>query len=310
MNLRRVWLPLSVGLPLLLVLGCRTLPPAGFLGMGTRLPIDDARADRVFRDYLEGIEERFALRGSARVRLEGPDFKLDRPQRILVERPARLRLEVVGLFDQLAALLATDGREFGFYDVASARISRGPVTPSLLWDLAHIDLEVHEVVGLLLGSPRPTPGVARAGVWLEPDGRIALAFGWPEKSRGLRCEKAPEQGWLDPGCFASPGALDRGGEFFVFDPDGNLVEMRSFESGGELRFRATFENHRPLGGDESRIDFPYRTTIRSPGASSLARFDWKRVMLADRIPDRFFTIPERNVSNRNGSNGHGPVGEG
>ncbi len=297
MNLRRIPLPIASGLLLLFVFGCRTMPPTEPIEIGARLSIDDARADRVLRAHLARVESRVALRGSARVRLEGPDFKLDRPQRILVERPARLRFEVIGLFDQLVALLATDGLEYGFFDAASARISRGRVTPSLLWDLAHIDLEVGEVVGLLLGAPRPSEGLVRAGVWLAPSGRIALGFARPRGRTDASCRAGPERGWFDRACFASPDAFARGGELFVFDRAGRLVEMRRLEPDGALRFRVRFENHRPLGGADPGNEFPYRITIVSPAAASSARFDWKRVMLADRIPDRFFTIPERNASN-------------
>jgi hypothetical protein len=292
-----------VGLLLsLFVAGCRTAPAPG-LGMqmtGTRLSIDDARAERVLRNYLELARARSAMRGSARVLVEGPDFKLNRPQRILVERPARIRFEVIGLFDQLAAMLATDGRRFGFYEVSSGQISRGRVTPTLLWDLAKIDLAVHEVVGLLLGAPLPTPGVARAAVWLEPDGRLALVFAWPKDESPPNCREDPDLALFESACFVSFDALDEGGEMFFFDVDGRLVEVRDLDPGGVIRVRATFEDYRSLADDEFAAAFPNRITIRSPRAASLARFVWNRVMLADELPDRFFMIPNLDVSNQGG----------
>jgi hypothetical protein len=288
-----------VGLLLpMLVAGCQTSPVVDLMSTGTMLPVDDARVERVLRDYLVLVEARAALRGSARVLLEGPDFKLNRPQRILVERPARIRFEVIGLFDQLVAMLATDGQSFGFYEVSNGRISRGSVTPTLLWDLAKIDLEVHEVVGLLLGAPRPRSGLARAAVWLEPDGGLVLAFAWPE--RDLGCNEEGDRPLLDSDCFASPDALGEGGELYRFDVDGRLLEVRGLDPGGVIRFRATFENYRALDGDVGGADFPNRVTVRSLEAQSLARFDWKRVMLAEELSDQFFTIPERDASNRDG----------
>ncbi|HKK51160.1 MAG TPA: hypothetical protein VKA74_06215, partial [Myxococcota bacterium] len=65
---------------------------------------------------------------------------------------------MLGLFDQLAGLLVTDGRRFGYFDASQGAVTRGRMTPRLLWDLARIDLEAHEVVELLLGVPTPSPG--------------------------------------------------------------------------------------------------------------------------------------------------------
>ena len=291
----------AVGLLLsLFVAGCRTSPVVDPQRIGTMLPIDDARAERVLRSYLELVEARSALRGSARVLLEGPDFKLNRPQRILVERPARIRFEVIGLFDQLIAMLATDGRRFGFYEVSNGRISRGRVTPTLLWDLAKIDLDVHEVVGLLLGAPMPSFGLARAAVWLEPEGGLVLAFAWPGDEPDVNCSEDPVRGLLDSDCFVSFDALGEGGEMFLFDVDGRLAELRSLDPGGVIRFRATFEDYRSLDGDAGEVDFPNQLTVRSPAAESLARFVWKRVMLAEELSDRLFMIPERGAPNQDG----------
>lgn len=292
-------IPVAVGLLLsLLAAGCRTSPIVDLRLAGTMLPIDDARAKRVLDGYLELARSRSALRGSARVLLEGPDFKLNRPQRILVERPARIRFEVVGLFDQLVAVLATDGRRFDFYDVSDGSISRGRVTPSLLWDLAKIDLDVHEVVGLLLGAPIPSPGLARAGVWLEPEGGLVLAFAWPGDEPDTNCSEDPDSWLLEANCFASSESLGDGGEIFLFDVEGRLAEVRGLDPGGVIRFRATFEEFEPFEGDVDQVDFPNRVTIHSPGAESQARFVWKRVMLADELPGRLFMIPGRGVRNQ------------
>ena len=291
----------AVGLLLLLlVAGCRTSPPIDLQLAGTVLPIDDARAEVVLRNYLELVEARSALRGSARVLLEGPDFKLNRPQRILVERPARIRFEVIGLFDQLAAILATDGRRFDFYEASDGRVLRGRVTPELLWELAQINLDIPEVVGLLLGAPRPSSGLARAAVWLEPDGGLVLVFAWPGNEPDLKCTEDPVVSLLDADCFVSVDALDAGGEMFLFDVDGRLAEVRGLDPGGVIRFRATFEDYEPLDEDAGEVVFPNRVTIRSPAAESLARFDWKRVMLSDALSDRFFMIPERRAQNQDG----------
>lgn len=284
--------PIALLLLLLLLGGCRSAPRLVISTTGTPLAVDDARANRVLETYLAAIEGRSGLRGSARVAISGPDFKLNRPQRIVVERPARLRFEILGLFDQLAAVLVTNGHHFGFFDAVTGEISRGRVSSSLLWDLAKIDLLPDEAVGLILATPEPAAGLARAAVWLEPDARIALAFAWPSEEPREACLADPTSRLFDRDCFVEQDALAEGGEVFYFDAEGKLVELRALESDGLIRFRVVFEQYEAIDGADG-VFFPKRVTIRSPSVDSEARLDWKRVMLASDLSDRLFRLPER-----------------
>ncbi|MBK7950325.1 MAG: hypothetical protein IPK00_16630 [Deltaproteobacteria bacterium] len=280
--------------------GCRTVPPPGFL-RGAPLAVDDGRASRLLDDYLARTATRDVLRGSARVVLSGPDFKLNRPQNVVVARPARLRFEVVGLFEQLAAVLVADGDRYGFYDASNGEMEHGAVTPGLLWELAKVDVGIPEAVELLLGAPRPRPFGARAAVWQEEGDRIGIGFTPGHTSghtsgrshRRPDCPADPEQGWRDAACFAEAGALSEGGDAFVFDRDGRLVELRAFLAEGTLRYRARFEEYEALGEGADRTDFPRVVTIESPAVGSEARFAWKRVMLGGEVADRMFRLPER-----------------
>jgi hypothetical protein len=93
---------------------------------------------------------------------------------------------------------------------------------------------------------------------------------------------------------------------FYFDASGRLVEMRSLDPGGRLRFDVSFDDYQVLDdsqvldSDAAGVEFAKTLTIRSPGAGSSARFVWKRVMLADELSDRFFEIRPRASSNRGG----------
>lgn len=276
--------------------GCAKPPAAYLIPMGEALALDDPRIDRVLMAHQARVEARTGLRGSARVVLTGPDFKLNRPQRIVVQRPDRLRFEILGLFDQLAAVLVADGERYGFYDVSTGDMRRGRVSASLLWDLTKIDLTPAEVVGLLLGAPRPEQGTLRAGAWRSPDGGLAIAFGWPTGGLAIAC--AAEDPWgvfFAPTCFLRERTLlDMGGQLFLFDAQDRLTEIRALEPGGELRYHAIYEDYEVLGGgseDEGGVNFPKRVTLSSPSLGSEARFAWKRVMLADDLPDRIFEIP-------------------
>lgn len=291
-----------------LLVGCAKSPGGiGAPAMESRLSLDDARAERVLEIYRDATAERQGLRGSARVFLSGPDFKLNRPQNIAVKRPDKLRFEVVGLFDQLAAVITTDGNEYGFYEAGQPEIERGLLTPGLFWNLAKIDLDPEELVGLLLGTPLPSPGIARAAVWLEAAvederaSRIAIAFAWPD-GRGIMldrdCPLDSALAGVDPSCFLTPEAMETGAEVFVFDEAARLVEMRAIDAGGRVRYSAEYAEYAPLALSDAAMDagerlFPNRVTIESPEAESVARFEWKRVMLADDLSDQHFQIPER-----------------
>jgi len=294
---------------LLLIVGCRTVPPPFVRTLGTQLAVDDPRAERALDRHLSRASARPSLRGLARVALEGSDFKLNRPQRIAVERPDRLRFEVLGLFDQLAGLLVVDGDEYGFFDASTGEIERGMLSPTLLWELTRIDLEATEVVALLLGAPTPSPGTARAGVWLEPDGRLAVAFAWPQPGarRPAACGLDAARTLFEPGCFLDSSAIEGGGEIFFFDESDRLSELRMVEPEGRIRFRAVFEDYAPLTRGELEDEtlseageFAKAVTIQSPALESEARFVWKRVMLARSLSDRLFEIPERDGGERGG----------
>lgn len=300
MSRRRAAIQLGV-LLLLWIAGCRTGPPPLARSLGAPLAVDDPRGERALQRHLALVSARPALRGLARVALEGPDFKLNRPQRIAVERPDRLRFEVLGLFDQLAGLLVVDRGDYGFFDASHGEIVHGEVRPTLLWELTRIDLEAAEVVGLLLGAPMPSAGAARAGIWLQPNGHLAIAFAWPEPQarRPAACHLEVGPALFEPDCFLESSAIEAGGEIFFFDESERLRELRVLEPEGRIRFRAIFEDYAPLApgevADEALSEggaFARTVTVQSPGIESTARFVWKRVMLARSLSDRFFQIPE------------------
>jgi hypothetical protein len=273
------------------VTACPKPPPSDFTMTGQRLEMDDARALEVVALHLDGASRARALRGSARVVLEGPEYKLNRPQRIAIARPDKLRFEVLGLFDVVAAMLVSDGREFGFYEAETGAITRGAMTPELLWELAQLDLAPHEVVDLLLGSPIPSPVMGLAGIWLESDAGITFAYTPVDSDAPPICgsgvagpSSAPAQTDCGNGDFA------RGAEIFRFDAEGLLRELRSIDPGWLTRYHAFFEDYADLEVAESMQPFPMRITVHSPRVEAMARFEWKRIMLTDELPDRLFMI--------------------
>jgi len=304
---------------------CPRPPPSDAFPRGQPLAVDDTRALAVAADHRDRTRHSRALRGSARVVLEGPDFKLNRPQRIAIARPGKLRFEVLGLFDVLAAMLVSDGREFGFFDASSGEVTRGAMTPDLLWQLAQLDLEADEVVDLLLATPTPSPELGLAGIWLDPDAGLTFAFS-AIASTGDAEVRTPCAGLSLDGsgegdvCTGAIANLGLGAEIFRFDAHGLLREVRSVDPGWITRYRASFEDYVDVGGKglgsvhsgrrsgsssegtEAKAEglerarsmhlFPMRITVHSPRVEAMARFEWKRIMLTDELPDRLFRLPE------------------
>ena len=120
---------------------------------GVPLARDDVRVQAWLERARADPPEPAALRAAARLSIDAPELALSRPQRVVVERPASLRIEVLALFDQVAGVVATNGVEYGFVDLTSGVRDAGPVDDGLLWRTARIDLSPADAVALLLGTP-------------------------------------------------------------------------------------------------------------------------------------------------------------
>ena len=90
--------------------------------------------------------ERHALRGRARLAVDGGDgaVRLRGKQIVVLERPARLRVEVLGFLNQTVAVLTTDGERFELFRSGDRSYETGAVHPDLLWQEAHLALTPEE----------------------------------------------------------------------------------------------------------------------------------------------------------------------
>ena len=217
------------------VSGCRTAPPSAgpdpFEG-GRPLALDDARVTAYLDQLRSAAEQRRSLVGTARLSLEAPELRFRRPQRLAIRRPADLRVEVLGLFGQVAAILVTDGARYQLWDGGQKRLEEGEVSPELLWSVARIDLSPVEAVDLLLGGLSPAHGLALVAAAETPAGGIVVALGH------------------DPAA---------GDQLIEFDRAGRVTRALR-RVGGRLLWSAAFEDYRDLGGHlfahKIAIDFP------------------------------------------------------
>ncbi len=195
---------------------CRTIPPAA-----VPLAPDDPRPAALLSAWERGAEQRRGLRGRAKLSVDGASggVRVRGKQVLVLERPARLRIEVLGLFNQTLAVLVTDGKRFELFRVEDRSFETGEVHRDLLWQQTRIALTPDEVVELLLGVPRADPSLVPV-----------VALGTREGS--VRIDLADANG----------SVRRRVG----FDAEGRLRWIEAVGD-GEVEWRASFDRYELVG---------------------------------------------------------------
>jgi hypothetical protein len=165
----RIVLALSLAL-----FGCRSAPV-----QWTPLASDDPRPAALSAGLHELAASRVGLRASGRVRSEGVGPSGFGKQLLLVERPARLRIEVLGPLAQRVMVLATDGERYSLYRAGQPGLERGDVHPAVLAEAAGLPLTPDAAAALLLAAPLP-PGGPPEHAFEAEDG--ALSLGWADQT--------------------------------------------------------------------------------------------------------------------------------
>jgi hypothetical protein len=261
--------PLVLASSVCLAIACRTPGP------GTLLSVEDPRPALLLESLYQNAEARVALRGSARLALEAPDLRFNRPQRIAVERPGRLRVEILGLFNQLAAVLVTDGDFYQLYTAGESELEEGVVSKDLLWRVARVDLAPSEAVDLLLGTPKPAPGLLLGPARIHDDGAISFAQ--------VDADRAPRQR-------------------FRFDAAGRVRLVEILDRFGGLVRRETFDDYRSLTGPDGEVrEFAFDISLDFPRVDAKAKLEFKSVELSGGLDDALFELklpdrPSRGIS--------------
>jgi hypothetical protein len=241
----------------ILALGCQTpLPP--------REPLDpiDPRPAALITALEQTAAARSSLQGALHLSLDAPDLHFRRPQRLALRRPADLRVEILGLFGQIAAVLVTDGTTYQTFDASRGSIESGDVTPDLLWRIARVALQPREAVDLLLGAPRPSAEAFFAGAYSEPGGGVSLEF-------------RDEQGRLR--------------ERFGFDVEGQLRDFIRFAHNGAVAWRASFNDYRDVSGSP----FAFELRLNFPELDARASLKFDHAALDPELGDELFALRMR-----------------
>ena len=245
----------AAGIALALVLAaCRTP------GALHPLVADDPRPARLLDAYERDARERRSLRGRARVDVEGASgLRLSGRQVIVAERPTRLRVEVLGLFDQALAVLTTDGDRFELFRTQDLSFEEGPLRPEILWEEVRIALHPDEAIGLLLGAPLLEAGLVPVRAEGSDDGRVRVSL-------------------------AAPGGSEQ--RRLGFDAQGRLERVEVLAEDGEPRWKAAFGGFEPVGG----VPFAHAITLWVARGDTRAEIRLRDVELNPELPAGVFSI--------------------
>jgi hypothetical protein len=232
-------------LALLALAGCRTLPLEP-----RALAPDDPRPALRLAALRALASERHALRATARSRSEGPGGCGFSNQLLLVERPASLRVEVIGLLQQRVMVLATDGTRYELYR-AEGPLEAGPVHPGVLEEVAGLPVTPEAAVGLLLAAPL-VPEEPALYAAEDAGGGLTLA-------------------WLD--------------QTLAFDAEGRLVALR-FRPDARDVLLARWSDWRdtPAGA------FPHRLDLDLPEAEARLALEYRQVELDPALDPALFRL--------------------
>ena len=245
----------------LLLFGCSTPPPVSRpepLDQAVPVATEDPGVVALAHALEEAVRTRQALVGVARMSLQAPDLRFSQSQRIALMRPASLRVEILGLFDQVAAVLAIDGLRYQLYEAGSSELQEGDLGRGLLWQVARIDLEPEEVVGLLLGAPVQSVSSLESARELD-DGSVLLGF--RHLASGTR-------------------------RIFEFDASSRLVRVRQRAPDDVLVWEAAYTEYGALGEPA----FAREVEIEFPEQNARASFHFRQVGFKPELPASLFVL--------------------
>jgi hypothetical protein len=237
--------------------GCRSLAPAP-----EPLDAKDARWHAAVLAWNERARERVALRGTATLAVDSAEsgLHLRSRQRFALERPNRLRVEVLGFLDQSLALLCIDGAHYELFRAEGRQVERGALHDRLLRDQAQLDLRAADAIELLLGAPLLDPTLAVARAWSLP-------------ARGLRVALVDDRGALR--------------EEAEFDAEGELTQLRVFSERGELERSVRFGDRRAIG----RARLAHQLAIEWAAPASRAELVLRDLDPEPELADDAFRLP-------------------
>jgi len=223
------------------------------------IPQTEVSAERL----LAAIDERAAtlrtFRALAQMHYVGPSDSLAVKEVVAVQRPDRLRIEMMSAFG-VALQITSDGQQLYAYHRGDRTFYRGRASAENLARFTRLDLELADVADLLVGLP-PTR---------ERRGRPAIAFERP-------------QGW-----WKVSSALTHGGTLEVwFDPD-SLLPVRASEADpqGNVRYVAGYAQYQTVAG----LAMPTEVRFEIPGQRAKIELRYSNVSVNVELSSALFSF--------------------
>ncbi len=241
------------------------------------LPPGDSSAARLLDDWEARASQRQRLRGLARLAVDREDgsVQLRGKQLVVLERPSRLRVEVLGFLNQSLAVIATDGEGFEVYRAEDQSYETGEVDAHLLWNEAGIDLSPDEAVAVLLGVPISEPLPAPASAARNSKGQIRIDL---------------------------PDAAGSVAQRVTFDLDGKLRVFEVLDDSGAVVWAAQYDAYRDVDGSP----FAHSIDVDVRAGSTRAEISFSRVELNPELPPGMFHLLPSGEGNALGTKAAGP----
>lgn len=224
------------------------------------LDLSNARA--IAELFLEKQQKReeiiYGLEGISRVTFQSKIGRFSSKQLIVAERPARLRLESLGFFNQRVSIFTTDGENYSYFQKGLAEVERGRVYSTVLLDKVGIPISTTEAVALLLGVPPLSPET--------------LIFNSKQKDERL---------------FVLLLSPDGSRDTLVFDLEGKFVAFRRHSLNGPPSMEISYENFRPV---KNVGYFAYDISFFFPELDVSATVSFQELGLNSKISRKTFMI--------------------
>lgn len=252
-------------LALLAFTACGTIPPPKY-------PHTDAnRALELHRLVREQVP---SIRAEARVEQRGNEGRIKGTVYLLVERPSRVRFDVMTQFGPIATL-TSDGDHFAFSDLRSKRFLTGATCPENIARLLNVSLTAEQTVLLLLGGT-PVIEHVKASVEWDGDGFYRFVLHAADGQRQEVDLAIPEADHDVP--------VERQ----------HLILKRSelFDAKGRSVWRALYDDYKSLGTGGIKTDLPFSVDVTQETAGTETRIRFKEVTVDTELPgDAFAQMP-------------------
>jgi outer membrane lipoprotein-sorting protein len=195
------------------------------------------------------------LKGYGRATVDSPRGSGTSGFQVAVQRPASLRLEVDGFFNNAVAILASDGQQMELAQFDKGVFARGPASPENVGRLFPMVWPPEAAVGLLMADPpRLTPETTSVRID-EPHQAYALEMSAPPQT-----------------------------QTFYFEAE--TLTLVGVTQGGFSPYEVWFQDREPHGD----LEFPLHIDFHAPAAQTSIQLRYREVELNPQLEASLFVM--------------------